>query len=144
MDHLQELNGDMVDEFLNDDDLEMDENGGVTSKHVKFLENLFGKFESYCKELAVFEFYGNYWHCHPDQLLYENVVHPTVKDKDNNPMTVKDIDVRDQQRVRDLQDKGYTREIIWEKDWQTLASQYQKLKPISLNIVPACTHFKHY
>ena len=35
-------------------------------------------------------------------------------------------------------------EIIWEKDWQTLASQYQKLKPISLNIVPACTHFKHY
>ena len=46
--HLQE---DMVD-----DDLEMDENGGVTSKRLKLLENLFGKFEDYCKELAVFGF----------------------------------------------------------------------------------------
>ena len=39
-----------------DDDLEMDENGGVTSKRLKLLENLFGKFEDYCKELAVFGF----------------------------------------------------------------------------------------
>ena len=39
-----------------DDDLEMDENGGVTSKHLKSLENLFKKFEDYCKELAVFGF----------------------------------------------------------------------------------------
>ena len=31
----------------------MDENGGLTSKHVKSLENLFGKFEGYCKEIAV-------------------------------------------------------------------------------------------
>ena len=59
MDHLQDLNGDMVvsvAEFLDDNDLEMDENGGVTSKHMKLLENLFGKFEGYCKELAVFGF----------------------------------------------------------------------------------------
>ena len=40
---------------------------------------------------TVFEFYGDYWHCHPDQFPDENVVHPTVKDKDDNPMTVKDI-----------------------------------------------------
>ena len=39
-----------------DDDLEMDENGGVTSKRLKSLENLFKKFEDYCKELAVFGF----------------------------------------------------------------------------------------
>ena len=50
------LQEDMVDEFLNDDDLEIDENGGVTSKHMKLLENLFVKFEGYCKELAVFGF----------------------------------------------------------------------------------------
>ena len=31
-------------------------------------------------------------------------------------MTVKDIHAQDQQRVRDLQDKGHTIEIIWEKD----------------------------
>ena len=43
-------------------------------------------------------------------------------------MTVKDIRARDQQRVRDLQDKGYTVEIIWEKDWQTLITQQPEIK----------------
>ena len=51
--HLQE---DMADEYLNDDDLEMNENGDVTSQCMKLLENLYGKFEGYCKELAVFGF----------------------------------------------------------------------------------------
>ena len=61
-DHLTERNGDMVAtgaDFLDnggDDDLEMDKNGGVTSKHMKSLENFFGKFEGYCKELVVFGF----------------------------------------------------------------------------------------
>ena len=48
-----------VADFLDnagDDDLEMDENGGLTSKHMKSLENLYGKFEGYCKELVVFGF----------------------------------------------------------------------------------------
>ena len=60
--NLAEMNGDMVvsvAEFLDNagnDDLEMDENGGLTSKHMKSLENLFGKFEGYCKESAVFGF----------------------------------------------------------------------------------------
>ena len=59
---LAEMNGDMVVsvvEFLDnagDDDLEMDKNGGLTSKHMKSLENLFGKLEGYCKEFAVFGF----------------------------------------------------------------------------------------
>ena len=59
-DNLSEMNGDMmvsVSDFLDnagDDDLEMDENGGLTSEHMKSLENLYGKFEGYCKELAVF------------------------------------------------------------------------------------------
>ena len=52
---MDRLHEDMADEFL-DDDLEMDENGGVNSKHMKLLENLYGKFEGYCKELAVFGF----------------------------------------------------------------------------------------
>ena len=45
------LQEDIVDD---DDDLEMNENDGVTSKRMKLLENLYGKFEGYCKELAVF------------------------------------------------------------------------------------------
>ena len=60
--HLAETNGDMVvsvAEFLDnagDDDVEMDENGGLTSKRKKSLESFFGKFEGYCKELTVFGF----------------------------------------------------------------------------------------
>ena len=45
-----------LQEDMVDDDLEMNENGGATSKCVKSLENLFRKFEDYCKELAVFGF----------------------------------------------------------------------------------------
>ena len=37
-DRLSEMNGVMVDEFLDEDDLEIDENGGVTSKHLKSLK----------------------------------------------------------------------------------------------------------
>ena len=32
----------------------------------------------------------------PDQFPNENVVHPSIKDKDGNPMTVKDFRARDQ------------------------------------------------
>ena len=45
-----------LQEDMVDDDSELDENGGVTSKHMKLLKNLFLKFEGYCKELAVFGF----------------------------------------------------------------------------------------
>ena len=61
----------------------------------------------------MFEFYGDYWHAHPDQFPDENAIHPTIKDEEGSPMTVKDIRARD--RVQDLQDKGYTVEIIWGK-----------------------------
>ena len=60
--NLAEMNRDMVvsvAEFLDnagDNDLEMDENGGLTSKHMKSLDNLFGKFEGFCEELVVFGF----------------------------------------------------------------------------------------
>ena len=40
------LQGDIVDD---DDDLEMNENGGDTSKHMKLLENLYGKFKGIVK-----------------------------------------------------------------------------------------------
>ena len=49
--HLTEMNGDMVVSVAQlldnagNNDLQMDENGGVTSQHMKSLENLFGKFE---------------------------------------------------------------------------------------------------
>ena len=60
--NLSEMNRDMavsVADLLDnagDDDLEMDENGGLMSKHMKSLENFYGKFEGYCKELRVFGF----------------------------------------------------------------------------------------
>ena len=45
-----------LQDYMVDDDLEMNENGGVCSKRMKSLENIFQKFEYYCKELAVFGF----------------------------------------------------------------------------------------
>ena len=59
-DHLSDMDGDMVSgaNFLDggDYDLEMDESGGVSSKHTKSLENLYEKFDGYCNELAMFGF----------------------------------------------------------------------------------------
>ena len=43
-------------------------------------------------------------------------------------MTVKDTHIRDQQHVRDLQDKGHTIEIIWEKDWKAVLTQRPEIK----------------
>ena len=58
-------------------------------------------------------------------------------------MTVKDIHVRDQQRIGDLQDKGYTVEIIWENDRQALITQRPEIKAY-LAQHRTCTHFKKY
>ena len=44
------------------------------------------KVDGFCQELnTVFEFYGDYWHCHADQFPDKNTIHPTIKDKDGNP-----------------------------------------------------------
>ena len=56
LEHLKVQEMVSLQEDLVDDDLELDENGGVSSKRMKSLENLFKKFEDYCKELAVFGF----------------------------------------------------------------------------------------
>ena len=58
-------------------------------------------------------------------------------------MTVKDIRARDQQHVRDLRDKGYTIEIIWEKDWQALVTQLPEIK-VYLAQHHTYTHFIKY
>ena len=100
--------------------------------------------DGFCSELdTVFEFFGDYWHAHPDQFPDENALHPTIKDKDGNPLTVKDIRARDQHRVQDLRDKGYNVEIMWEKDWQALLTQRPEIKTY-LAQHRTFTHFKKY
>ena len=81
--------------------------------------------------------------CHADQFSDENTIHLTIKDKDGNPMTVKDIRTRDHQRVQDLQDQGYNVEIIWEKDWQALLTQRPEIKAY-LAQHRTYTHVKKY
>ena len=40
------------------------------------------KVDGFCQELnTVIEFYGDYWHCHPDQFPDENAIHLTVNPK---------------------------------------------------------------
>ena len=102
------------------------------------------KVDGFCQELdTVFEFYGDHWHCHPDQFPDEDTVHPTVKDKDGNPMSVKDIRARDHQHVPELQDKSFTVEIIWEKDWEALLTQRPDIKTY-ISQHRTYTHFKKY
>ena len=58
-------------------------------------------------------------------------------------MTVKDIRARDHQHVQDLQDQGYTIEIIWKKDWQALLTQRPEIEDY-LAQHRTYTHFKKY
>ena len=103
------------------------------------------KVDGFCQELnTVSKFYGDYWHCHPAHFPDEKAIHPTVKDKNDNPMTVKDIRARDHQRVQDIQDKGYTIEIIWGKDWQAFLTQRPEIKDYLAQHRTTYTHFKKY
>ena len=103
------------------------------------------KADGFCSELnTVFKFYGDYWHCHTDRFPDENTIHPTIKDKDGNPMTESRTFVtRDHQRVQDLQDQGHNVEIIWGKDWQALLTQRPEIK-LYLAQHRTYTHFKKY
>ena len=50
------------------------------------------KADGFCQELnTVFEFFANYWHCHTYQLPKKSIIQPTFKDKDGNPMPVRDL-----------------------------------------------------
>ena len=66
-----------------DDDLEMDENGGVSSKRLKLLENLFKKFEGYCEELALFGFNSAGY----DIKLIKNICLKNCANTENNPIS---------------------------------------------------------
>ena len=104
------------------------------------------KVDGFCKEEnRVFEFYGDYWHVHPDLFPDENTQHPTRKhnDEEKTPMTVKEIRDYDRQRVQYLQDKGYTVEVIWESHWESHLYQHPEIKTY-LSQLRTFTHFKKY
>ena len=92
---------------------------------------------------SVFEFYGDYWHVHPDKFPDENVHHPSVKHKDGTHMTVKKIQHYNHQRVQYLRDQGHNVEIMWEKDWETLLKQRSEIKTY-LSKHCTYTHFQKY
>ena len=61
LEQLDEVNQDLqaqgmdLEELMNDD-VEIAEDGGITSEQLKVLEKLCGKFEVYCQQLGVFGF----------------------------------------------------------------------------------------
>ena len=55
MDRLEEANL-AADDFMDDDNVEMDNDDNVTSEGMKKLDKLYKRFEAYCKELVVFGF----------------------------------------------------------------------------------------
>ena len=102
------------------------------------------KVDGFCQELnTVFEFYGDYWHAHPDLIPDENAQHPTRKhdDKDNTPFTVKEIRDYDRQRLQYIQDRGYNVEIIWESNWNSLVESRPEIKTY-ISQLRTFTHFK--
>ena len=92
---------------------------------------------------TAFEFYGDYWHAHPDLFPDENAQHPTRKhdDKDNTPFTIKEIRDYDHQRLQYIQDRGYNNEIIWESNWNTLVENRPEIKSY-ISQLRTFTHFK--
>ena len=92
---------------------------------------------------SVFEFYGNYWHAHPDKFPDENIHHPSMKHKDGMPMTVKEVQDYDRECVQYLRDHGYNVEIMWDKDWENLLKQRPEIKSY-LPQHHTYTHVKKY
>ena len=74
-----------LQEDMVDDDLEMNENGGVSSKHLKSLENLFGKFEGYCQELVSIWFGFN--SAGYEIKLMKNICLKNCANTDSNPIS---------------------------------------------------------
>ena len=64
---------------------------------------------------SVFEFYGEYWHAHPNKFPGENIQHPSMKHKNGTPMTVKEIRDYDRERVQYIREQGYNIEIMWRR-----------------------------
>jgi hypothetical protein len=55
----------------------------------------------------IIECFGNYWHCNP--ILYkEDYYHKNIK------MTAKEIWQRDNERIKNFENKGYNVKIVWE------------------------------
>ena len=102
------------------------------------------KVDGFCKEnILVFEFYGDYWHAHPDLFPNENAQHPSRKhdDKDKTSFTVKKIRDYDCQCLQYLQDRGYNVEIIWESNWNALVENRPEIKTY-ISQPRTFTHFK--
>ena len=103
------------------------------------------KVSGFCQELnTVFEFYGDYWHAHPDLFPDENAQHSARKheDKDKTPFTMEEIRDYDRQRLQYIQDRGYNVEIIWESNWNTFVESRPEIKTY-ISQLHTLTHFKN-
>ena len=71
----------------------------------------------------IVEFYGDYWHCHPDAYK-KDYRHET------NGKLAKDIWAADKKRVERLKElTGYEVLVVWERDWmQDKAAAMNKLQ----------------
>ena len=103
----------------------------------------FYKVDGFCQELnTVFEFYGDYWHAHPDLVPDENAQHPARKhdDKDNTPFTVKEIRDYDRQRLQHIY---RTRATMLKSSWRVIGIHLLKVvlksKPTFHNFAPSLT-----
>lgn len=69
----------------------------------------------------IIEFFGDFWHCHPELFLDDNKIHPIIN------KTVKEIRNTDKLKIEILKKRGYNCLVIWETDWNS-SPQLQILK----------------
>lgn len=77
----------------------------------------------------IVEFYGDYWHCHPD--LYKgDYLHET---NGKTASEIWDADARRIERLKEL--TGYEVIVVWEQDWMNKkAAEKERLKSILLEL----------
>jgi len=81
----------------------------------------------YIKSLdLIIEFFGDYWHANPDKYKKDDIVYGKVK--------ASQVWKKDEQRIKDLKNKGYTVKIIWEKDLEKLKNIDKIMEFLNLKI----------
>ena len=85
----------------------------------------------YCKELnLVVEFFGDYWHCHPNTFKDESFILPQHK------ITVGEVRHMDLQKKNIFKNKNINYLVIWEYDWSTNKESIKKfLKEYILKLI---------
>jgi hypothetical protein len=80
------------------------------------------------KRKVLVEYYGVYWHGHPERFPDSSIQHPYI-----SHLTIQQIRNRDELKLQILKDRGWVCVVVWENEWQQNREQVeQRLKEVLL------------